>query len=112
MTRFSVIPPTLLLGAVLLLAALDVTPVAVWLYPLAWYPLLAALDAWVTHRGGESLLGRRRELGIMLFWSAVIWFGFEALNLRLANWYYVYVPASRWQRWVGAAVSLRAIGWR
>src|SRR6266851_4863332 len=30
----------------------------------------------------------------MLWWSAVIWFLFEAINFRLQDWYYVFLPAS------------------
>lgn len=109
MARVAVILPTLVLAAVLLLAGVDVTPITIWLYPLAWYPLLLLLDALVKRGGGDSLLDRPRELGIMLFWSSVIWFGFEGLNLRLANWYYVYVPDSRWQRWAGAALAFATV---
>jgi hypothetical protein len=109
MARPAVILPTLLLGVVIALAALDVTPITIWLYPLAWLPLLALLDGLAAVRDRNSLLHKPRELAIMLFWSAVIWFGFEALNLRLANWYYVYVPADRLQRWAGAAVAFTTV---
>jgi len=109
MPRRSVILPTFWLSAVVALAALDVMPVAIWLYPLAWYPLLFLLDSLVLRLGGESFTSRLPELGVLLFWSAVIWFGFEAINLRLANWYYVYVPVSRWQRWTGAALAFATV---
>lgn len=107
--RPSVILPTLALGTVLVLAARDVSAVTVWLYPLAWYPLLFLLDAVHARLGGESLLARPWRLATMLWWSSVIWFGFEALNLRLQNWYYVYVPADRWQRWAGSVLAFATV---
>jgi hypothetical protein len=94
---------------VLILAARDVTAVTLWLYPLAWGPLLVLLDAWVARRDGESLLDRPRQLVSLLWWSAVIWFVFEALNVRLANWYYVNVPAVRWQRWIGTLLAFATV---
>jgi hypothetical protein len=97
------------LAIVLVLAARDVTAVTIWLYPLAWYPLLVVLDGLVVRWGGSSLVARPRELAAMLFWSAVVWFAFEALNTRLANWYYVYVPAVRWQRWIGTALAFATV---
>jgi hypothetical protein len=104
-----VILPTLALLLVVALALYDVTSVTIWLYPLAWYPLLLLLDALHARLGGVSLLSRPQELLAMLWWSCVIWFGFEALNLRLQNWYYVYVPADRWQRWVGSALAFATV---
>jgi hypothetical protein len=91
------------------LALLDAPGVRAWLYPAAWYPLLALLDAGVVVSGGRSIAERPRVLIAMLYWSAVIWFGFEALNLRLQNWYYIYVPASTWQRWIGTVVAFATV---
>jgi hypothetical protein len=45
----------------------------------------------------------------MLWWSAVIWFLFEAINFRLQDWYYVFLPASRLERWIGITVSLATV---
>src|SRR2546430_8692609 len=78
-------------AAVVLIAAVallhyDVPPVATWFYVLAWYPTLVILDQVVVLRGGESLLARPPELATMLWWSAVIWLLFEAINFRLQNW--------------------------
>src|SRR5204862_6525937 len=78
-------------------------------YVLAWYPTLVILDEVVVMLGGESLLARPRELVVMLWWSAVIWFLFEAINFRLRDWYYVFLPASRLERWIGITVSLAAV---
>lgn len=63
----------------------------VWYVP-AWWGYLLVLDAVVHRLRGRSWVGERRhELAVMLFWSAPFWFLFEAFNLRLENWYYIYV---------------------
>lgn len=63
---------------------------AIWYVP-AWYGYLLALDALIFLRRGESFVSsRRRELGAMMLWSLPFWFLFEAFNLRLRNWYYVF----------------------
>ena len=63
-----------------------------WYVP-AWWGYLLILDAVVHGLEGRSWVGdRRRELLFMLFWSVPFWFLFEAFNLRLQNWYYVFVP--------------------
>src|SRR5260370_41550036 len=59
--------------------------------------------------GGESLLARPCGLVVMLWWSAVIWFLFEAINFRLQDWSYVFLPASRLERWLGITVSLATV---
>src|SRR5260370_23064110 len=59
--------------------------------------------------GGESLLARPCGLALMLWWSAVIWFLFEAINFRLRDWYYVFLPAGRLERWLGITVSLPTV---
>src|SRR5207249_3221169 len=101
-------------AAVVLIAAVallhyDVPPVATWFYVLAWYPTLVILDQVVVLRGGESLLARPPELAAMLWWSAVIWLLFEAINFRLQDWYYVFLPADRLERWIGITVSLATV---
>src|SRR5579884_2893159 len=67
------------------------------------------LDQAVVLLGGASLLDEPRRLAAMLWWSAVIWFLFEALNFRLQNWYYVFLPAGRAERWIGITVSLATV---
>ncbi len=98
----------MLIAAVVLLYY-EIPPVPTWFYVLAWYPTLVILDEIVVVLGGESLLARPRELAVMLWWSAVIWFVFEAINFRLQNWYYVFLPASRLERWIGITVALATV---
>lgn len=97
----------LIAAAVLL--SYEIPPIPTWFYVFAWYPTLVALDQGVVLLGGESLLGRPRDLVLMLWWSAVIWFLFEALNFRLQDWYYVFLPASRLDRWLGITISLATV---
>src|SRR6266704_638380 len=101
-------------AAVVLIAAVallhfEIPPVPTWFYVLAWYPTLVVLDQVVVLLGGESLLARPPELAAMLWWSAVIWFLFEAINFRLQNWYYVFLPPHRLDRWVGITISLATL---
>jgi len=95
--------------AVVLLRAYEIPPIPTWFYVLAWYPTLIILDEVVVLLGGESLLARPRQLALMLWWSAVIWFLFEAINFRLRDWYYVFLPAGRLERWLGITVSLATV---
>ncbi|HXL52611.1 MAG TPA: DUF4332 domain-containing protein [Gemmatimonadales bacterium] len=95
--------------AVVLLRAYEIPPIPTWFYVLAWYPTLIILDEVVVLLGGESLLARPRGLALMLWWSAVIWFLFEAINFRLRDWYYVFLPAGRLERWLGITVSLATV---
>src|SRR5438046_5613729 len=95
--------------AALLLRGYEIPPVPTWFYVLAWYPTLVILDEVVVVLGGESLLARPRELAGMLWWSAAIWLLFEAINFRLRDWYYVFLPAGRLERWLGLLVSLATV---
>ena len=95
--------------AALLLRGYEIPPVPTWFYVLAWYPTLVILDEVVVVLGGESLLARPRDLAGMLWWSAVIWLLFEAINFRLRDWYYVFLPAGRLERWLGILVSLATV---
>src|SRR5438093_7914256 len=70
---------------------------------------LLILDQLVVLLGGESLLAQPRALIAMLWWSAVIWFLFEAINLRLQDWYYVFLPVNPVERWAGITLSLATV---
>jgi predicted flap endonuclease-1-like 5' DNA nuclease len=106
--------PRIATAALVLIAAVallryEIAPVPTWFYVFAWYPTLVILDQVVAVLGGGSLLARPRDLLAMLWWSAVIWFVFEAINLRLQDWYYVFLPAARLERWIGITVSLATV---
>jgi hypothetical protein len=69
---------------------------AIWYLP-AWYGYLLLLDAVIYVRRGRSFVdGRGRELVSMMFWSLPFWLLFEAYNLRLRNWYYVFGLRTVW----------------
>lgn len=98
-----------MLIAAAVLLAYEVPPVPTWFYVLAWYPTLVILDQTVVLLGGDSLFARSRELAAMLWWSVVIWLLFETINFRLQDWYYVFLPAGRLERWIGITVSLATV---
>ncbi|HEY3171206.1 MAG TPA: hypothetical protein VGK86_01395, partial [Thermoanaerobaculia bacterium] len=69
---------------------------AVWYLP-AWYGYLLVLDALIYARRGRSFVGGRgRELAAMMLWSIPFWLLFEAYNVRLHNWYYVFGLRTLW----------------
>jgi hypothetical protein len=90
-------------------AAAGIEPFATWLYPLTWLPTLALLEAAVASREGRSFLGRPAFLASALFWSVPFWLFFELLNLRLENWYYVFLPRNAAARWLGIALSFATV---
>ncbi len=63
---------------------------AVW-YVFAWYAWLLALDAGVFALAGRSWIAAQgRRLPAMLIASVPFWYLYEAYDLRLQNWYYVF----------------------
>jgi hypothetical protein len=64
------------------------------------------MDAIIYRLKGNSLiLSRTREFFLMVPWSVFIWLIFEAANLSLENWYYINLPNSIVERWLGYAVA-------
>src|SRR6267378_4395125 len=84
-----------------------VDPVPVIFYLLAWYPTLVLLDQ-LARRAGARSVSRSAALSLWL-WSAPIWLVFEAANLRLENWYYVFVPRVSWERWAGITLAFATV---
>ena len=69
-----------------------VEPFANFFYLCAWYGLIFTFDQLIRKREGRSLILRCGPgFLLVLFWSAVTWYFFELLNLRLQNWYYIFV---------------------
>jgi Domain of unknown function (DUF4332) len=82
---------------------------AIWYLP-AWYGYLLVLDAVIFVRTGESFVsGRRRELAAMMLWSLPFWFLFEALNLRLRNWYYVFGLRTLWGSFLMSTLAFATV---
>jgi hypothetical protein len=83
-----------------------VQPFYSWFYSFAWWSYILAADALVYRLKGRSLLlNRTREFFLMIPWSIFIWLIFEAANLSLKNWYYIHLPPSMAERWLGYAAA-------
>jgi hypothetical protein len=81
----------------------------VWYLP-AWYGYLLVLDAVIHLRHGRSWVSaRRRELAAMMLWSLPFWFLFEAFNLRLANWYYVFGLRTLWGSFLMSTLAFATV---
>jgi hypothetical protein len=82
---------------------------AIWYLP-AWYGYLLVLDAVIYLRSGRSfIVGRRRELVSMMLWSLPFWLLFEAFNLRLRNWYYVFGLRTLWGSFLMSTLAFATV---
>lgn len=98
------------LGAATLLNHGRIEPFTTWYYIFAWYPTLAVLDAVIALRRGRFLLVSRPRAALLLFaWSVPAWMFFELLNLRIENWFYVFVPDRRAAAWAGITLSFGTV---
>ena len=87
-----------------------VEPFATFFYLCAWYGLIFTLDRLIAAREGRSLIGRCGSgFFLLLFWSTVTWLFFELLNLRLQNWYYMFVPARADLRYTNTLVAFATV---
>jgi predicted flap endonuclease-1-like 5' DNA nuclease len=85
-------------------------PLATWFYPLAWWSYVALLDGVLARRGKPHLFAwPPRRLVALGFASWAFWLLFEAINLRIANWYYVGVPEMWLSRWLGVSLSFATV---
>jgi hypothetical protein len=102
--------PALLLAASWVLLLRGVEPMPTWFYVFAWYPTLFLLDAMACRLQRQGHLLADRRLALSLFaWSAPIWLFFEVVNLRLSNWYYIYLPRAPAERWAGILLSFATV---
>ena len=94
----------LLVSEIALFKKID--PFYSWFYCFAWWSYIFILDA-VIHRlkGNSLIVNRTGEFLFMIPWSIFIWLIFEAANLSLQNWYYINLPHSTTERWLGYAVA-------
>ncbi len=83
-----------------------VDPFYSWFYCFAWWSYILTVDAVIYRLKGNSLiLNRTKEFFLMIPWSIFIWLIFEAANLSLKNWYYINLPHSIVERWLGYAFA-------
>lgn len=79
-------------------------------YELVWWSSLALLDGALWWRRGRSpLLGSPLRLAALSLWSVAFWFVFEAVNLRLENWYYIFVAREPPVRWAGSFICFATV---
>jgi hypothetical protein len=75
-------------------------------YSFAWWSYILIIDAVIYRLKGNSLiLSRTKEFFLMIPWSIFVWLIFEAANLSLKNWYYINLPRSMSERWLGYAMA-------
>lgn len=80
-------------------------PVTTYFTPIAWTAYILLADAAVhAIKGRSRLRDHSAEFAGMALLSIPLWLIFEAYNLRLQNWTYVGLPASR-------ALALLGYGW-
>ena len=83
-----------------------VDPFYSWFYCFAWWSYILTIDAIIYRIKGNSLIvNRTKEFFLMIPWSVFIWLIFEAANLSLENWYYINLPHSTVERWLGYAIA-------
>ena len=84
----------------------QIEPFYTWFYCFAWWSYILAVDGIIYRLKGNSLIrSRTKEFFLMIPWSIFIWLIFEAANLSLENWYYINLPESVVERWIGYAVA-------
>ena len=83
-----------------------VEPFYSWFYCFAWWSYILTVDGVIYWIKGNSLITSRiKEFFLMIPWSIFIWLIFEAANLSLKNWYYINLPHSSLERWLGYTVA-------
>ncbi|MBI2506437.1 MAG: DUF4332 domain-containing protein [Candidatus Latescibacteria bacterium] len=87
-----------------------VEPFATFFYHFAWYGLIFTFDQLIRRRQGRSLIATCGPGFLaLLFWSAAAWYFFELVNLRLQNWYYVFVADNPLLSFLGTAVAFATV---
>src|ERR1044071_7834358 len=78
------------------------------IYCFLWWSYIFAVDFAVCQLRGTSLLrDRPKEFLFLMGWSVPVWLLFEAVNLRIQNWYYVMAP---WSFSLGLLYLILAFG--
>jgi len=102
--------PLLLFAVATVGLAFLVEPFVGWYFQWAWWAYVLFADA-LNHRlAGRSLLrSDPRRFAWLAAVSVVLWTLFEAVNLRLGNWYYVMDHPARAARWAGGVAAFATV---
>jgi len=102
--------PVLVFAVATLGMALRVEPFLAWYYQWAWWSYILAADGLNRRLSGRSPLRDEPRRFLWLAGASVaLWTFFEALNLRLGNWYYVMDHPLRPARWAGGVVAFATV---
>ena len=92
------------------LLALSVPFMKHWFYTFAWWSFILFLDGLNFRLQGDSLLAESvKKFFLLAFYSISFWCFFEICDLRLQNWSYHGLPASRPERWLGYFLSYATV---
>jgi hypothetical protein len=87
-----------------------VEPIPGWYYHLAWWSYIVGLDDVNRRLSGRSLLRDRPGRFAWICAASVAWWTlFEALNLRLGNWYYVMAQTHGATRWASSVIAFATV---
>jgi hypothetical protein len=81
-----------------------------WATPVCWWAYILAIDAWIYHRKGTSLLTDRRGTFVLqCILSVAFWCLFEAYNRVMPGWRYENLEPNLSVRFLGYALSFATI---
>ena len=84
--------------------------ITVWATPVCWWGYILAVDAWIYHRKGTSLLmDRRRTFVLQCILSVAFWCLFEAYNRVMPGWRYENLVPDLSSRLLGYAIAFATI---
>jgi uncharacterized protein DUF4332 len=87
-----------------------VEPIPSWYFHIAWWAYIVAADDVNRRLSGHSLMRHEPSRFLGLAAASVVWWTlFEALNLRLGNWYYVMDHSQAWLRAVGGVIAFSTV---
>ena len=87
-----------------------IEPFASWYFPIIWFGYIFLIDAIIYKLKGHSLIMSRKEQFLKaLILSALIWWLFEVINLRLGNWHYGSLNLFSLRTLVKATISFATV---
>ena len=87
-----------------------IEPFASWYFPSIWFGYIFLIDAIIYKLKGHSLIMSRKEQFFKaLILSALIWWLFEVINLKLGNWHYGSLNLFSLRTLVKATISFATV---